>query len=148
MVNLLTLLLVVIGQAGATPGFLTVKSRPAGFTIFVEGDSIGTTPIERFQFEPGSYWVTVVSNDSLEVLYRQLRSAGIGTKLAALWSLARIDAASTRVELLPGFETKVEIDQALMDQSACRAKWLLSGTVTGIFGLGVIVGVVAGLLVH
>ncbi len=135
-------------QVVASPGFLTVKSRPEGFTVYVEGELIGMTPIERYQFEPGRYWVTVVSNDSLEVLYQQVRAASIGRKLAALWSLARIDAASTQVELLPGFETKVEIDKGVMDKSACRAKWLVGGTVGGIFGLGVIIGVVAGLIAN
>ena len=143
--NVLTGLLLVLAQADVSPGFLTVSSKPAGFAIFVEGKSIGRTPIERFQFEPGRYWVTVVPNDSLEFLYQRLRTAGIGTKLAALWSLARISAASTQVELLPGFETKVEIDQTVMEKSACRAKWLVGGTVTGIFGLGLLVGLVAGL---
>lgn len=131
-----------------SPGFLTVRSIPDGFAVYVEGESIGTTPIERYQFGPGRYWVTVVSNDSLEVLYQQVRTASVGTKLAALWSLARIDAASTQVDLLPGFETKVEIDKRVMEKSACRAKWLFGGTVGGIFGLGVIIGVIAGLIAN
>ncbi|MEO0005172.1 MAG: PEGA domain-containing protein [candidate division WOR-3 bacterium] len=148
MMGVLTTLGITILGMVANPGFLTVRSRPAGFAVYVEGESIGTTPIERYQFAPGRYWVTVVSNDSLEVLYKRLRYAGVGAKLAALWSLARIDAASTQVDLLPGFETKVEIDKKVMDKSACRAKWIFGGTVGGIFGLGVIIGVVAGLIAN
>ncbi|MEO0052905.1 MAG: PEGA domain-containing protein [candidate division WOR-3 bacterium] len=85
----------------ASPGFLSVNSQPAGMPVYVEGESVGITPLMRHQLEPGNYWVTVVSNDSLERLYQTVRTAAPGRRLAALWSLARIDAASTRVEILP-----------------------------------------------
>ncbi len=116
--------------------------------VFVDGDSIGVTPIERYQMTPGRYFVTVVSNDSLESIYWRLRNGGVGERLSALWALARLDAGSTRVEILPGMETRVEIDHRLMEKSACRAKWILGGTVSGLFGLGLVLGVVIGTVLN
>lgn len=143
MVHLLIFAGLISGLA--SPGFLSVSSQPAGMPVFIEGDSVGTAPVVRYQLEPGNYWVTVVSNDSLERLYQTVRTGALGRRLAALWALARIDAASTRVEILPAMETKVEISARTMEQSACRAKWLLGGSVFGLFGLGVITGLVVGL---
>lgn len=132
----------------ASPGFLSVNSQPAGMPVYVEGESVGITPLMRYQLEPGNYWVTVVSNDSLERLYQTVRTAAPGRRLAALWTLARIDAASARVEILPAMETKVEISARTMEQSARRAKWLFGGSVFGLFGLGAITGLVIGLAVN
>ncbi|MEO0069849.1 MAG: PEGA domain-containing protein [candidate division WOR-3 bacterium] len=137
--SLLTLLLFNT----APSGFLSVNSIPPGLSVFVEGESIGRTPVER-QVSPGIYWVTVVSNDSLQRLYHQLRDAKLLEKLSALWELARIDAGTTQVEVLPGCETEVIIDSKAMEKNVCRAKWLVAGGVGGIFGLGFLLGLVIG----
>lgn len=127
----------------APTGFLSVNSIPPGLSVFVEGESIGRAPVER-QVSPGIYWVTVVSNDSLQRLYHQLRDAKLSEKFAALWELARIDAGTTQVEVLPGCETEVIIDSKAMEKNACRAKWLVAGGIGGIFGLGFLLGLVIG----
>lgn len=140
--------LVVTLLVSAEPaGFLCVSSIPPGLSVFVEGESIGRTPVER-QVSPGIYWVTVVSSDSLERLYHQLRNARLPEKFSALWELARIDAGTSRVEVLPGCETEVIIDSRAMEKNACRAKWLVGAGVGGLFGLGILLGLVVGLAVQ
>jgi|UniRef100_A0A7V3PU96 hypothetical protein len=131
-----------------TPGFLTVNSQPAGLPVYVEGEKVGLAPVEKYQLEPGRYWVTVVPNDSLERLYETVRAGRLGQRLTALWTLARIDAASAQVEVFPGMETRVEISSRLMEKSACRAKWLFGGSVFGLFSLGTVVGLVIGMAVN
>ncbi len=138
----------VFAQTVPNPGFLSVRSDPPGFPIFVESDSIGITPINRYQLDPGKYWVTVVSNDSLESLYRQLRTAGISRKLSALWTLARIDGATSQIEVLPGMETSVLINYNTMQRNACQTKWLFAGTLGGIFAIGLGLGLVIGLVAN
>ncbi|MCL6465535.1 MAG: PEGA domain-containing protein [candidate division WOR-3 bacterium] len=137
-----------LGQTNPSPGFLTVRSEPPGFKIFVEGDSVGFAPFERHQLNPGRYWVTIVSNDSLETLYRRLRSGALGERLNALWTLARIDGATSQIEVLPGVETRILIDRQTMEKNACRAKWLLFGGVGGIFTVGLVCGVIIGLVAN
>ncbi len=138
----------VLVCGGVDPGFLTVNSQPAGMPVYIEGEFAGAAPVVRHQLEPGRYWVTVVANDSLDRLYEALRSGGPGRRLSALWSLARIDAASTQVEILPGMETRVEISGRQMEQSACRAKWIFGGSVCGLFGLGTVLGLVLGMALN
>lgn len=141
-------LLFLVAQPSPQPGFLTVHSSLPGVTIYVEGEAVGMTPLEQHPLDPGSYWVTVVSNDSLETLYYHLRSGPINRKLSALWALARIDGATTRVEILPGVGTKVFINRQTMEKNACRAKWLFTGVVGGIFTLGAICGVIIGAIAN
>lgn len=148
MLSVIVTTLLVLGEMLPTAGFLTVHSSPPGFAVFVEGDSTGITPINRHQLEGGKYWLTVVSNDSLEALYRGLRTGSIGQRLTALWALARIDAATSQVEILPGMETRITIDQRTMEKNACRAKWLLIGGVGGVLGLGIVLGVAIGLVAN
>ncbi|MGQ9678121.1 MAG: hypothetical protein ACUVUD_02430 [bacterium] len=145
MVTFLSLALLV-AQPSPQPGFLTVHSIPPQLPVFVAGDSIGLTPLDRHRLDPGSYWVTVVSNDSLEVLYYQLRSGALNRKLTALWTLARIYGATSQVEVLPGMETKISIDRQTMEKNACRAKRLFAGAVGGIFTLGVVCGIIIGVV--
>lgn len=140
-------LLLLLGPNTA-PGYLTVHSNPPGFPVFLEGELAGTTPLERHPLEGGRYWVTIVSNDSLETLYSRLRSGGLGQRFGALWTLARLDAATTQVEILPGMETRVTFDERTMQKNACRAKWLFAGGVGGIFALGLISGLVIGMVAH
>lgn len=129
-------------------GFLTVTSEPGGMPVYLEGESLGLAPVKGYQLEPGRYWITVVSNDSLERLYEAVRYGGLGRRLTALWTLARINAASVQVEIMPAMETKVAISARVMERSACRAKWIFGGSVFGLFGLGAVVGLVIGMVVN
>ncbi len=141
-------LLLALIISATSPGFLSVQSIPPGFPVFVEGESIGKTPLERYQLSPGAYWVTIVSNDSLETLYRQVRNGSLRNRLSALWSLVYVDGATSKVEILPGCETKVTIEAKTMARNVCRAKWLFAGGIGGLFGIGVVVGLVIGLAVQ
>ncbi len=109
---------------------------------------MGFAPFARHQLNPGRYWVTIVSNDSLETLYRRLRSGALNERLNALWTLARIDGATSQIEVLPGVETRILIDRQTMEKNACRAKWLLFGGVGGVFTIGLVCGVIIGLVAN
>ncbi|MEO0079684.1 MAG: PEGA domain-containing protein [candidate division WOR-3 bacterium] len=125
-------------------GLLTVRSEPAGIAIYLDGDLLGTTPIERLPVNAGTYTVTIVSSDSLEELYWQARNGRLGQRLAALWTLARIDAGTAQVEIKAGHETAVFISSRTMAAAASRAKLLSCAGVTGLLGLGVLLGVLIG----
>jgi len=142
------LVLLIVTQPLPDQGLLTIRSEPAGIAVFLDGDSLGTTPIERLPVKVGTHSVTVVASDSLERLYWQVRTRGIGAKLAALGTLASIDAGTAAVELKPGSETVVTISSKTMRAAACRAKWLACAGVAGLFGLGVVTGVVIGSIAH
>ncbi len=48
---------------GAERSALSVRSRPAGATVFVNGDSVGVTPLRERPLEPGVYALRIAKAD-------------------------------------------------------------------------------------
>ena len=138
--------LMTLGQA--TPeGYITVKSNLPGLRVFLEGEFLGRTPIENEPVEPGSYMLSVASNDSLERLYDNLRHGGLSRKLSSVWSLTGIDAGTQRVEIESRNVTEVFVDYGAVLSAPTKAKWTAGCGVGGVFGLGAILGLIIGLIV-
>ncbi len=125
-------------------GLLTVRSDLAGVPLFLDGDFIGTTPLTLARVKAGEYSLVPASSDSLENLYWRLRNAGLCSKLNALWTLARIDAATSRVTVQPGKTSSVTISAREIETGACRAKWIVFGGAGGLF----LAGLLSGILIY
>lgn len=125
-------------------GRLIVRSDVAGVPLYFDGDFVGTTPLHLATVKAGEYSLVPASSDSIENLYWRLRNASLGGKLSALWTLARIDAATNRVLVRPGAVSTVTISRSEIESGACRAKWLVFGGTSGIF----VVGLLTGVLIH
>ncbi|ASJ03497.1 hypothetical protein A3L09_09605 [Thermococcus profundus] len=41
-------------------GYLTINSTPANATVYLDGDYIGTTPLENYPLPPGNHTITIV----------------------------------------------------------------------------------------
>lgn len=129
-------------------GYVTVRSDQPEIPVYLDGDYLGATPLLMHPVVPGEYTLAPVSSDSLESLYFRVRNAGLGAKLAALWPLARIDAATRRLNVRPGYAVSVELSRQDMDRAESRAKWLVYGSAGGLFLGGALLGLVIGLLAH
>ena len=46
-------------KAEPSLGWLTVKSTPSGFSVFVDGNVVGSTPVEEMEVSPGEHEVAV-----------------------------------------------------------------------------------------
>ncbi len=138
------ILLTVLLQAPVDSGYVSVNSSLPGLSIWLGGDYIGRTPITAYAVEPGSYNLTIVSNDSLDVLYARFRSGRLGQKLSSVWSLAAIDAGTFQLDIKPGTQVEVFIDYGRILAAPCRAKWLTGLGLGGFFlvsvGLGMLIG--------
>lgn len=121
-------------------GYIAVRSSLPGIAVYLEGEYLGRTPIEREPLAAGSYLVSVASEDSLEQLYLQLRRGGVGRKLSSVWSLAAIDAGTQEVEIKPGRLSEVTIDYGRVLGAPGRAKCLAGCAFGGLFGLGAVLG--------
>ncbi len=146
MYHIAVVLLLLVGQPAADSGFLAVNSNVPGIAIYVEGDFFGSTPVAAKPLAPGSYLVTVVSNDSLENVYARLRSGPLGAKLSSLWTLAAVNAGTFQVDVGRGRVTEVMLDYGAVLDAPCRAKWLAGGITGGLFILGAAVGLLIGYL--
>ncbi len=141
------LALLLVGQPAPDTGYLTVRSDMPGLTVYLEGDYVGVTPIDRLPVAAGFLMLSIASNDSLEVLYDGLRTGGVGRKLSSVWSLAGINAGTHRIEVVPGHVTDVFIDHGAVVAAPYRAKCLTGCAVGGVLGLGAVLGFLIGLLV-
>jgi hypothetical protein len=122
-------------------GFLTINTDQPGISVYLDGDLIGVTPITNYSLEAGEYTVSLYDSRSIENEYWNLRKSGPCRKLKALWQLIRIDAATQKVKIIPNQNTKLTFYLRRIDRTPVLAKCLFSGSVIGIFGLGVLTGV-------
>lgn len=146
----LSAILVALVASQVTPdsGFITVESDMPGLAVYLEGDYIGRTPIEKRKVETGSFTVTIVSNDSLDLLYDGLRKGRVGQRLNSAWSLVGVDAGTHRIRIRRGEVTKVHIDYGRVLSAPREAKTYACLGVGGVFGIGAIIGLIIGLLIH
>lgn len=141
------LVALVTGQVTADSGFITIESDMPGLAVYLEGDYIGRTPVERKKVETGSFTVTIVSNDSLDLLYDGLRKGRVSRRLGSAWSLIGVDAGTHKVRIRRGEVTRVVIDYGRVLSAPREAKTYACLGVGGVFGIGAIIGLVIGLLI-
>jgi|GEM_PF-550522 len=141
------IILLLSGQPSADSGFITVRSNFPGMAVYLDGDYLGRIPIEKQSVSPGSYILSIVSNDSLENLYDALRNGTIPDRLSAVWALGSIDAGTKKIEIKPRVLTDVSIDYGAVLGAPTKAKALTCCGIGGIFGLGAIIGVVIGRII-
>jgi len=138
--------LLLLGVPAPDSGYVTVRSTLPGISVYLDGDHLGRTPVERRAFRTGSFLLTIVSNDSLENVYAAIRSGPIGGRLDATWTLTAIDAGTHRVEVRPNSHSEVTIDYGRVLAAPGRAKTIAGCSVAGLFGFGAALGFLIGWL--
>jgi len=86
-------------QSIISNGYLNVNSDPSGLKVYLDGDSIGYTPITNYSVKSGTYSVSLFSSDTIEDKYWQLANAGLSGKYYALSDLAKIGVGTKQVEI-------------------------------------------------
>jgi len=143
-----SVLLIAILLFGQNNGYLTVNTDKPGVNVYLEGDLIGTTPITNYSLEAGEYSVSLYDSKMIENEYWNLRNAGPFRKLSALWQLTRIDAATEKINIFRNKATKVSFYTARIKRAPFLAKCALGGSILGIFGLGILTGVLIASLAN
>ena len=139
-------LLLLVGQPGPGDGLVTVRSSPPGIEVWLDGDYIGRTPVEQQPFRPGTFLLTIVSNDSLENVYATIRTGEVNEKVSSLLTLTAIDAGTYEVDVRAGQETEIVLDYGKVVNAPTRAKAFACCAVGGVFGLGAVIGAIIGWL--
>lgn len=138
--------LLLLGMPAPDSGYVSVRSTLPGISVYLDGDYLGRTPVERLPFRTGSFLLTIVSNDSLENVYATIRSGPVGGRLSGAWTLAAIDAGTYRVEVRPNSHSEVTVDYSRVLAAPGRAKTIAGCSVAGLFGLGTALGFLIGWL--
>lgn len=136
----------LVGQPPGDSGYLSVKSNLPGLAVYLEGDFIGRTPVSLHPVTPGSYILSVTSNDSLEHLYDRIRDGSLGRKLDAIWALIAANAGSQRVDIQPDRVKEAFVDYGDVISAPARAKWIAGGSLVGVLLVGTAIGLTIGLL--
>jgi hypothetical protein len=137
---MLGVLLSLALAAPADSGLLTVRSNMPGLALYLEGDYLGRAPVENHALRPGSYSLSIASDDSLENIYWRLRTGSVGARLSSLWTLAAINAGTQSVAIRSGMLTEVSVDYGRIANAPTEAKVLTCCGVGSLFALGAAVG--------
>jgi hypothetical protein len=147
MSKCISLLLIAAGAlAAAGTGSLSVQADRAGLVVYLDNDSIGTTPLVNHPVEPGEYWVSIFNPDSTQNHYYVLQSGGIGARLSTLWQLARVNKGTTRIAVQSGENREVFFSLQQIARAPAQAKWLTAGCVSVPFLLGGLLGALIAIL--
>jgi hypothetical protein len=125
---------IIFFVAQLASGYLTVTADREGLTVFVDDDSIGVTPIIRYELKPDEYDVGFFPQDSIEQASWRLKNGSIN----AIWKIAKYGEGIVKVRIEPGRETVVELSYAAVAKAPGKAKMKVFGCLGGTFILGVL----------
>jgi len=103
-------------------GFLNINSDPLGFRVYLEGDSLGITPIKNYLLKPGEYSVSLFSSDTIESKYWNLSNGNIGSKYSAILDLIKVGAATQRVVVKPNQTSEVFFSKQKINRAPTKVK--------------------------
>lgn len=127
-------------------GYLTVKTDPEGMEVFLDGKSLGRSPIELKKLPPGSYTVSLFPNDSLEENYWRAREKGIFALIQKVPKFAQFHSGSIRINIVEDQETEVLLSYPETLKAKRNAAWLLWGGTACLFTTGTIFGILLTIL--
>ncbi|MEO0072770.1 MAG: PEGA domain-containing protein [candidate division WOR-3 bacterium] len=120
-------LLINTGFANTAKGYLTVNSAPIGKAVYLDGDSIGITPIINYPLAIGEYTVSLYPSHRIEGEYWRLAQENLCNKFSALWELTRIGAATKRVKITENEVTEVFFSSKKINCAPTKAKLAIGG---------------------
>jgi len=132
--------------AAAGTGLLNVQADRAGLVVYLDNDSIGTTPLLNHPVESGEYWVSIFNPDSTQSHYYVLQSGSLDERLGTLWQLARVNKGTTRIAVRSGESRSVFFSLRQVERAPAQAKWLTAGCIGVPFLLGGLLGALIAIL--
>ena len=124
-------------------GYLSVNYDFAGRVVYLDGDSIGVTPIKNYPIKPGEYSVSLYSSDTIEDKYWRLSSGSINSRLSGLWDLTKVGVATQRIEIKPNQVTEINFSLKEINRAPNKIKFgavcCLGTSFTAAFLLGFLV---------
>ncbi len=133
-------LLVLVAAQLPDSGYLTVRSNTPGIELYLDGERVGRTPLERCRVAVGDYNLSIISNDSLDMVYWHLRRGSIGRRLSSFWTLTAVNAGTHQVSISRGQVTEVFLDYGRVLAAPTESKLVACSSLAGLFGLGMLAG--------
>lgn len=131
---------VILGNESINNGYLTVNYDLTGKIIYLEGDSIGVTPIINYPIKPGVYSISLFSSDSIEKKYWKIASGSISSRLSGLWDLSKVGVATQRVEIKPNEVSIINFSLNKINRAPTKAKYTSACCVGTGFSIAFLLG--------
>ncbi|MCX7757491.1 MAG: PEGA domain-containing protein [candidate division WOR-3 bacterium] len=121
----LSFFLVSMSLGNTQTGYLTVNTQPLGKIVYLDGDSIGITPIINYPLKPGEYTISLYPSEQIENEYWRLAQGNLCNKCSSLWELTKIGAGTKRIKIEPGVVTEVFFSDKRINCAPTKAKLAL-----------------------
>ncbi|MCX8015523.1 MAG: PEGA domain-containing protein [candidate division WOR-3 bacterium] len=121
-------------------GYLNVNSNPMGLVVYLDGDSVGVTPIKYYQLKPGNYTVSLFASDTIENKYQQFSEGNLTAKYSILLDLAKIGAATQPVTIKPNQTSEVFFSLSKINRTPNKIKLATACCFGGGFSIAFILG--------
>jgi hypothetical protein len=129
-------------------GYLNVNSNPTGLIVYLEGDSIGITPIKNYPLNAGEYSVSLFSSDTIESKYWNLSNEGLGSKYSALLDLSKIGEGTKKAVVKPNQVSEVFFSMQKINQMPTRVKLATTCCVGAGFSIAFLIGYLMAYLIN
>jgi hypothetical protein len=129
-------------------GYLNVNSNPTGLKVYLEGDSIGVTPIQNYSIKPGEYSISLFSSDTIESKYWNLSSGGLGSKYSALLDLSKVGAGTKKVVIKPIQVSKIFFSMPKINRAPTKVKLATTCCIGSGFSIAFLIGYLVATLVR
>lgn len=129
-------------------GYLNINSDPTRLKVYLDGDSIGFTPILNYPVSPGEYSISLFSSDSIEQEYWNLSVGGIGSRFGTLMDLTKVGVGTKRVEVKSNKVSEVFFSLNKINHEPTKVKLYSACCVGTGFIAAAVIGYVVRLLVE
>jgi hypothetical protein len=130
------------------PGYLNINSNPTRLKVYLDGDSIGFTPILNYPISAGEYSVSLFSSDSIEQKYWNLSVGGISSRFGTLMDLTKVGAGTKRVEVKTNKVSEVFFSLNKINREPNKVKLYSTCCIGTGFITAAVIGYVVRLLVE
>ncbi|MEO0076729.1 MAG: PEGA domain-containing protein [candidate division WOR-3 bacterium] len=141
----------IFGQALITKqehyGYLNVNSNPMGLVVYLDGDSIGITPISNYQLKPKNYTISLFATESIEHKYWRFSEGGLATKYATLLDLAKIGAGTRQVVIKANQTSEVFFSLSQINRTPTKIKIATSCCLGSGFTIAFVLGYLVATLI-
>ncbi len=139
---------IALSQPLVNKGFLNVNSNPTGLVVYLEGDSIGVTPIQNYPLNAGEYSVSLFSSDTIENKYWHLSTGGLGSKYSALLDLSKAGAGTKKAVVKPNQVSEVFFSMQKINRTPTKIKLATTCCIGTGFSVAFLIGYLVAYLVH
>lgn len=122
-------------------GYLTVLSDEGDLSVYLDGEYLGKTPVIKEKVKIGKYTISLFSEEEMEKAYEKLKRGTISQKFSSLWELAKYSGATERIRIAKDSLTEIFLSKRNAEKVKRKAKIYFFSSVSSIFLLGLITGI-------